>query len=276
VADEHPQIERDAKARREVARAAGIALITMSAALEEGLIVGPGAGATTLVLVAFAARARRLLRSAYRLIDAGEQDTAMPLLRVMNEYLIVSHWLLEVEEDDLKVWAIDDLHRRLTVLREVNADPQVHHDVKDTLVQEIERTEAAITTYGGDDLPNEPAEVCPECKRPIKRGGRPRPPTLEQMARVAGLGFAYSYPFRILLSGTSGQGGARSSASEPDRRSQQGQLRLTVVADGREASSEAELEDQNDRRTRGSRPSIPVRAGLRRTDRRPHALDRGA
>ncbi len=194
----HPQAERDAKARRELSRASGVALIGMSAALEEGLIVGPSAGPTTLVLVAFAARARRLLRSAYRLIDAGERDTAMPLIRVMSEYLIVSRWLLAVGDDDLKVWAIDDLHRRLTVLREVIADKDTPDEVKGTLTAEVARTEDAIGEYGGAELPAEPAEVCPECQRPLTRGGRPRPPSLQEMARVADLSFAYSYSYRLL------------------------------------------------------------------------------
>jgi hypothetical protein len=90
------QLERDASARREIARAAGIALVAMSETLEAGLGVRENAGPGTLALVAFAARARRLLRSAYRVIDVGEREAAVPLYRVMNEYLIVERWLLKV------------------------------------------------------------------------------------------------------------------------------------------------------------------------------------
>jgi hypothetical protein len=153
-----------------------------------------------MALVALAARGRRLLRSAYRLIDAGERDTTMPLLCVLNEYFIVSRWLLEAEGDDLKVWALDDLHlhRRLTVLRGVLADPDVHQDVKDTLTVEVASTEAAIKNYVGDEVPAAPAEVCLECERPLTKGGRQRPPSLKQMARKAGQSFAYSYSFRLL------------------------------------------------------------------------------
>ena len=84
----------------------------MSAALDEGLGVKDGAGTVTLALVAFAARARRLLRSAYRLVDAGERDTAVPLFRVMTEYLIAGRWLFKVGEPGMETWAMDDLRGR--------------------------------------------------------------------------------------------------------------------------------------------------------------------
>jgi len=184
MADAHPQIERDAKARREISRAAGVALIGMSAALEDGLVVTPGAGHATMLLVGFAARGRRLLRAAYRLIDAGERDTAGPLFRVLNEYVIVSRWLLQASDEEVGVWAVDDLHRRMTVLREVLADPNVHADVKDTLEKERDHTDAAIAAFSAQ-LPAAPS------------GGRPRPPRVEQMARATGLTFQYSYGYRL-------------------------------------------------------------------------------
>lgn len=196
VYDQQPQVARDAKARREMSRAAGVALIGMSAALEEGIGVGDSAGAVTMALVALAARGRRLLRSAYRLIDVGERDTAVPLLRVLNEYMIVCRWLLQASEDDLKLWAHDDLRRRLTVIRNVLSDERLDERVKQILADERERTEAAVVHFGSQLQPEEEPERCPSCNRP-KKSKRRRPPSLEGMARAVGLGFVYDYSYRL-------------------------------------------------------------------------------
>jgi Family of unknown function (DUF5677) len=130
-----------------------------------------------MLLVGFAARGRRLLRSAYRLIDADERDTAGPLVRVLNEYVIVSRWLLQASAEEVLVWAIDDLHRRMTVFHDVLADPKVHSSVKESVERERDHTEAAIAEYS-QQLP------------PAAGTGRPRPPSLEVMARFgAAVGF---------------------------------------------------------------------------------------
>lgn len=186
---EHPQVERDAKARRELARASGVTLIGMSSALEEGLEVREGAGAVTVALVAFAARARRLLRSAYRLIDADERDGAVPLYRVMNEYLIVGRWLLEASDEELRLWALDDLRGRLTVLRDVIADPNLDEATKAGLSEGVVRTEEAIRGYGGDETPT--------TKRAARKAGH-EVPSLEAMAKTASLSFVYAYPYRLM------------------------------------------------------------------------------
>jgi hypothetical protein len=182
------QLDREAKARRELARASGIALIGISSALEEGLGVTHDAGAATFALVAFAARARRLLRSAYRLIDGGERDAAVPLYRVMNEYLIVGRWLLNVGEEELKLWALNDMRGRLAVLRDVIADNSLDEETKATLGDEVARTEEAIRGYGGDDEP--------VTKSAARKAGF-KVTSLEEMARTAGLDFVYAYPYRL-------------------------------------------------------------------------------
>lgn len=184
-----PQLDRDAKARRELARACGVALIGMSSALEEGLGVTHGAGPVPLALVAFAARARRLLRSAYRLVDAGERDTAVPLYRVMNEYLIVGRWLADASEQELRVWALDDLRGRLSVLRDVIADPELDEETKGVLGEELRRTEDAIRSYGG--------EGTPMTKRSARKAGE-EVPSLEAMAKKVGASFIYAYPHRLM------------------------------------------------------------------------------
>lgn len=67
---------RYAKARREMARAAGVALIGVAAALEESAVFDSGVGPMGIVMLTLAARGRRLLRSVYRLVDAGERAGA--------------------------------------------------------------------------------------------------------------------------------------------------------------------------------------------------------
>jgi hypothetical protein len=182
-------LERDAKARRELARAAGIALIDMSTALEHGLGVASGAEAVTFALIAFAARAPRLLRSAYRLVDVGERDAVVPIYRVMSEYLIVGRWLVQASDEDLKGWALDDLRRRLTVLKEVINDPQIGEDVKVTLHEQMARTEDAIEGYGGAGTPT---------TRQSARKAGATVPSLDEMAKSSGLAFAYAYPYRVM------------------------------------------------------------------------------
>ena len=186
---DEPQLEHDAKARREIARACGVALIDMSSSFEEDFGVTHGAGAVTLALVAFAARARRLARSAYRLIDACERDAAVPLYRVMNEYLIVGRWLLEAGEDELRLWALDDLRGRLSLLRDVIGDPKIDEETKATLAEEIQRTEEAIRKYGGEETPT--------TKRSARKAGE-EVPSLEVMAKRGRLGFVYAYPYRLM------------------------------------------------------------------------------
>jgi hypothetical protein len=183
------QLDRDARARREIARAAGVALINLTAPLEAGLGVYDGAGPVTMALVGFAARARRLLRSAYRLIDEDERDSAAPLFRVMNEYLIVGRWLLAVGDEELKLWALDDLRSRITTLRDVVTDANLDDDTKASITSEIASTEEAIRRYGGEETP--------VTKRAARKAGY-EAPSLETMAEVAGLSLIYAYPYRLL------------------------------------------------------------------------------
>lgn len=193
------QDARNAKARREMARAAGVAMITATAALEEGASVVQGVGPMGLVILSFAARGRRLLRSIYRLVDAGERAEAAPLLRVLHEYLIVTLWLLSDPEKHLLLWATEDLRKRDLVRARVVADEDVGEEVK-TLIQEEgaaereqvrslldQRVEAAA-----EETENDP---CPTCGRSSKR--RPGVPPIEQMAAHVGLQFAYDLAYRI-------------------------------------------------------------------------------
>jgi hypothetical protein len=170
----------------------------MSAGLAEGAGISSGIGGPTMVLVAFAARGRRLLRSAYRLLDAEERDTAAPLFRVMNEYLIVSRWVLQADDDDLKLWALNDLRGRLTVINEVLADTELNLEGDQRAEVEAERlrTEEAIVEHGGQEDAEREPERCPTCNR-VKKGQGRRTLTLEAMAKSVGLGFVYSFSYRL-------------------------------------------------------------------------------
>ena len=160
----------------------------MSVSFEQGLTVRPGTGGVTLAVVGLAARSRRLLQAAYKLIDAGDRDMAAPLFRVMNEYYIVSRWLLKVGDEEFELWALDDLRGQLTVLRRVAADPQLA-EIKATIDEQIRSTEDAIRRYGGS--------TAPLTKRAAKKAGYATP-KIEAMAKLADLDFVYGYAFRLL------------------------------------------------------------------------------
>jgi Family of unknown function (DUF5677) len=192
MSEGEPQTQRirNAKATRELSRAAGVALVEMTAGLEQGLGIGEGADAATMALVAFAARARRLLRSAYRLIDAAERDTAVPLFRVMSEYLIVGRWLLNQQEEAFKTWALDDLRGRLTILRDVKAElDDAEVELAALLETQITETEDALRGYGGPEVKR--------TKSAARKAGEQPPPTLEAMATAVGLDFAYASSYRV-------------------------------------------------------------------------------
>jgi len=170
------------------ARELGHDLLQATSRFDTPLGVKAGIGAVDLALVAFAARARRLLRAAYRLLDADEPDAASPLFRVMSEYLIVGQWLLKVGDSGMTGWALDDLRERLHVLREVVKDPKMSPH-RGPLENEIAATETAIRMYAG------PGAAL--TKRAARRAGKPQAPALEGMAREIGLGFAYSLAYRM-------------------------------------------------------------------------------
>jgi len=194
------QEARNAKARREIARAAGVAMIGATASLEEEAFVAEGIGPMGLVLLALAARGRRLLRSVYRLVDAGERAEAAPLLRVLHEYLIVSRWLLADPDKHLPLWAKDDLRKRDTVRERVLADEEIGNDVKQAIRDEggaeHEKVRALLAeTADGEQLDNDD-DHCPTCGRTRRGRGKGLPP-LEQMAAHVGLGFAYDLAYRL-------------------------------------------------------------------------------
>lgn len=194
------QEERNAKSRREIARAAGVALINATTALEEEATFDKGVGPMGIVMLTLAARGRRLLRSFYRLLDAGERAEAAPLLRVMHEYLIVLQWLLLDPEKNLTLWIKDDLRKRDVVRERLFADPDVGDELKQAVDDERAAEQdaarellAAAVDEAAEEVDEDP---CPACGRSRKRRD-PSVPPVEQMAAKVGLKFAYDVGYRL-------------------------------------------------------------------------------
>ncbi|MGD0272245.1 MAG: DUF5677 domain-containing protein [Gaiellaceae bacterium] len=195
---------RNAKARREIARAAGVAMIVSTASLEEEAFVERGVDPMGLVLLAFAARGRRLLRAAYRLIDNGERAEAAPLLRVLHEYLIVARWLDTDPVKHLPMWAKDDLRQRGTTLERILSDEDLDEEVKqivrgkEDVQQEKLRAFLARLPEEEEQAPKDD-DRCPTCGHSRKK--RKGLPPLEVMSGKVGLGFAYNVAYRLQSQG---------------------------------------------------------------------------
>lgn len=189
------QAERDEEARRLLYRSCGHALLEISAGLESGTLVQRGAGAQSLVRIGFAARARRLLRAAYGLIDNDLAPEAVGLLRTMTEYLIVLRWLALEPEKNLSLWAEDDLRRSLVIddktlehggFRLMNKETRgLYERQRDELRAELEPAE------------EEPAEVCETCGRTLKKPKKEKLPTIEAMAEKVNLALTYNTAYRL-------------------------------------------------------------------------------
>ena len=169
-------------------------------ALEEGAEIDEDVTPIDLVLLAFAARGRRLLRSIYRLIDVGEGAEAAALMRVLHEQLIVSRWLLLDPEKHLDLWARDDLRRRDLVTARILADDGLDAETKAVIREEAARAREEIREFveaKSDDGETEEADLCPTCERPLRKTREEGLPSIEQMAAKAGLTFAYNLAYRL-------------------------------------------------------------------------------
>lgn len=179
------QAERDRSARVQLARAAGLALLHISAGLEAGTLVQHGAGPLTLVKVGFAARGRRLLRAAYMLLDNDHAPEGVAHLRTMSEYVIVGRWIAKDPETRLRIWTFDDVRRTLLI-----DDKAVEHGdfrlMDDQTRAFFDEAKASLTAT----TPDEPAERAAV--------GKPdRLPSVEEMAGDVGLSLAYNIAYRI-------------------------------------------------------------------------------
>lgn len=193
------QAGRNAKALREITRACGVALMGTTAALEEGAEIDEAVSPIDLVLLAFAARGRRLLRSIYRLIDVGERAEAAPSMRVLQEQLIVSRWLLLDPEKHLDLWTREDLRKRDVVTARILADDGLDEETKAVIREEEARAREQIREFieAEPEGADEDGEICPTCERPLKKKREAGLPPIEQMAAMTGLSFAYNLAYRL-------------------------------------------------------------------------------
>ena len=174
------QLEKEMGARQTLARGAGFALIQLSSILEEQqAILDRSVDPLGIVLVAYAARGRRLLRAAYRLLDAGDAAEAVPLLRTISEYLVVARWLLE-HPDRLPAWALAD------------------HDKRDFVISQVMRELPDGDSETNAALQRQRDDLRESRERWLTERGQPEGDVLsvEQMAAQIGLGFAYQLAYR--------------------------------------------------------------------------------
>lgn len=168
-------------------RECGFELLALSTVYERP-VVGDEAGVETLAMVGLVARMRRLLRSSYRLADAGEVLEASILNRAMMEYLFTLRWLQVDPELHYVLWAAADLKARLTIEREVRQQAEDEH------AEAVELMEPDVREQYELALDKMQAQI-EEAKERL--AGRPlRLPSFEQRAREAELPFAYSLAYR--------------------------------------------------------------------------------
>jgi Family of unknown function (DUF5677) len=97
-------------------RTLGLELFEASAGYEGLVVTG---ALETAAVAALVARQRRLLRSAYRLADAGEQLEAQIIVRSQMEFLIVQKWLLLDPDLHIPLWGIEDVRTRFAMRADV-------------------------------------------------------------------------------------------------------------------------------------------------------------
>jgi hypothetical protein len=174
------QFARETLAREQLTRGAGLALIGLSAVLEEaGATLDPAIDPLGVVLVAWAARGRRLLRAAHRVLDAGESSEAVPLFRTLIEYSIVGRWL-QRNPDRLEAWVLADIDKRRLIVGRV--------------IDELAGDPADVVAL----LESERATLAAERERWVEERGEPSGgvPSIETMAAQIGAGFAYQFAYR--------------------------------------------------------------------------------
>ena len=144
-------------------------------------------------------RGRRLLRSAYRLLDVRERAEAAVLFRTMHEYLHVESWLQLDPDEHLKLWTFDDVRRRAVTIEQSLPLAGLSEQQTEDLRATADETRATLVEWAVEleAEEEEPQEVCPTCNRPLRKRKRPSVPSIEQMAVKTGLSFAYQYGYRL-------------------------------------------------------------------------------
>jgi Family of unknown function (DUF5677) len=170
-------------------RAIGHELLEATSRLDGPLGIGRNVNSGDYVALAFAVRARRLLRGAYALLDGDLPEAANALFRVMAEYLIVGKWVIQGGDERAKAWAIRDLRERRVTLTDVLDNRLIGDEQRNSIQAELAATEDALLTHLG------PSAAL--SKRAARKAGE-KFPSLEDMAGDLGLEFVYSFAYRLL------------------------------------------------------------------------------
>jgi len=182
-------VQTKAVSTENTVRALGLEVLEATSRLDGPLGIRPTANRGDYLALAFAVRARRLLRGAYTLLDDGLPDAANALFRVMAEYLIVAKWVIKGGDERAKAWAIHDLRERRVTLTDVVGNKLIGDEQRKSLQAELDATETALRTQLG------PGAAL--SKRAARKAGDTFP-SLEEMAGDLGLEFVYSFAYRLL------------------------------------------------------------------------------
>lgn len=183
--DQYVQYVQNGEPSREV----GLDLLRATSAFDRPLGVRHEIGAVDLALVAFAFRARRLMRAAFAVLDAAMADVASVLFRVMGEYLFVGRWLIDAGDAGHEAWAINDLRERRVTILDTLAQARLEALDDAVLRAELATLEADITRHLGG--------IPALSKRAARKAGLRDVPSLQTMAGEAGLGFVYAFAYRL-------------------------------------------------------------------------------
>lgn len=144
------------------ARACGLELIGISSRYEN-LVVADEAGPGTLAIAGLVARQRRFLQAVCVLADQGYYLEAMALVRTMIEFLIRQRWLELDSELNYTLWALEDVRRKLTLERELQAvaiqvmEPEMKGALQDQEAHFVSQLDEIKTARGLQKRPSMPS-----------------------------------------------------------------------------------------------------------------------
>lgn len=173
----------------ELARACGLRLLDLSGIYERG-VVRYEAGHETLAIAGLVGRQRRLLRAAFLLADSDHRLEASIMLRAMLEFLIRQKWLELNPGLHYVLWAIDDLHARLRIDREIREQDADAHEEAVAIMQPEMRAQYER------ELGRMHAQLA-QLQEQLGLDRVPRYPNLREQAIAVGLGFSYSLAYRF-------------------------------------------------------------------------------
>jgi hypothetical protein len=177
----------------------------------ENLVVPHGLGVATLAILGLVARARSLLRVAYRLGDTGDAAAAALPIRAITESVLTLGWFDRDPEVAEAVWMLDELRTRLSQHKEVADEERRERtrarrrgDVVDALARGASLgilTRAQVREYRRiDDEVQSRVNALPDIdrrKRALRVRQLSRMPSFADRAKVANMPWVYSLAYRF-------------------------------------------------------------------------------